>query len=229
MSQTRTSRGRPSTWLGETRLVSSTDLHPNPWNVNKLNAFQFGKLLESIRKYGFFDPILVRACVLHGDFEIIGGEHRWEACNQLGILTVPVIVMDVDDTAARKISLIDNELHGQADPNSLSSLLRDLMDRDPSDILTGLPYTPDILTSLTGFKPLPDLPAAPPPNQPGGTPLPPAGGAAPDKWVERTYRMPQSVAEVLDQALARAREQLSDDAQPFEALEILAAEFLASA
>jgi hypothetical protein len=227
MSPTRTSRGQSSTWLGETRLVPTTELHPNGWNINKLNAFQFGKLLESIRKFGFFDPVLVRQCVLHPDFEIIGGEHRWEACNQLGILTIPVIVMDLDDTAARKVSLIDNELHGQADAASLSTLLRDLMDRDPSDILTGLPYTPDILTSLTGFRPLPDLPAAPSAPRPDVSP-PPAGGAAADRWVERTYRMPQSVADVLDEALARAREHLDDDAKDFEALEILAAEFLAS-
>jgi hypothetical protein len=225
MSPTRTSRGRPSTYRADT--VARTSIHPNTWNVNRLNAFGYAKLLESMREYGFFDPILVRKCVLHGDLEIIGGEHRWRAAGDLSIDTVPVMIIEVDDRTARKISIIDNELHGQADPRALGDLLRDLMETGPEDILTALPYTDEILASLVGMKPLPPLPAAPLPAQPGSPPSQ-AGGAAGERWVERTYRMPESVAEVLDQALARARVNLIDDAKDFEALEVIAAEYLAS-
>ena len=230
MSQTRTPRGRPSTSIAETIAVPIISLHPNSWNVNKLNAFQYAKLLESIQTYGFWDPILARACVLHGDYEIIGGEHRWRAATQLNYDVLPVVVREMDDTIARKISLIDNELHGQADPITLGALLREIMEKEgPVEVLRGLPFTDDILRSLAGLTPLPPMLAASPP--PGSTPQ--AESAAPtERWVERTYRMPASVAQVLDDAIERARmNELNSTGQaiePFQALEVLAAEYLAS-
>src|SRR5688572_7482338 len=139
MSQTPTSAGPPSTFLGETVLVPRDRLHPNPWNVNKQNAFQYAKLLESIDQYGFIDPILARQCPVHQkDLEIIGGEHRWQAAGDLlakhpQLAMLPTVVRDMDDTTARKISLIDNELHGQADPVKLGDLLKDLLKADPVD------------------------------------------------------------------------------------------------
>jgi hypothetical protein len=50
-----------------------------------------------------------------------------------------------------------------------------------------------------------------------------------ERWVERTYRVPVSVAEVLDQALAKAKMAFSDtlDHSDAECLEVIAAEFLA--
>jgi len=230
MSQTRTPRGRPSSSIAEITPVAITDLHPNSWNVNRLNAFQYAKLVESIQTYGFWDPILARKCVLHGDYEIIGGEHRWRAATQLNYAVLPVVVREMDDTIARKISLIDNELHGQADPVSLGSLLREIMEQEgPVDVLRGLPFTDDILRSLTGFTPLPPVPTAQPPS---GSPPPQTGEAVAEKWVERTYRMPASVAQVLDDALEKVKmNELGSSGQAietFQALEVLAAEYLAS-
>ena len=230
MSQTRASRGRPSTSIAEITPVSITDLHPNPWNVNRLNAFQYAKLVESIQTYGFWDPILARKCVLHGDYEIVGGEHRWRAAGQLNYDVLPVVVREMDDVIARKISLIDNELHGQADPITLGALLREIMEQEgPVEVLRGLPYTDDILRSLTGFPPIPSVPSAAPPP---GAPSPRADGAPAEKWVERTYRMPESVAQVIDDAVEKVKmNELGSTGQAietFQALEVLAAEYLAS-
>jgi len=230
MSQTRTSRGRPSSSIAETIAIPIGDLHPNSWNVNKLNAFQYAKLIESIQTYGFWDPILARKCVLHGDYEIVGGEHRWRAAGQLNYDMLPVIVREMDDVIARKISVIDNELHGQADPVTLGALLREIMEQEgPVEVLRGLPFTDDILRSLTGFSPLPSVPTMPAPS---GAPSPQTGIVASEKWVERTYRMPEGVAQVLDDAIEKAKtNELGTTGQAietFQALEVLAAEYLAS-
>jgi len=186
------------------------------------------KVTSSIETYGFWDPILARRCVLHGDFEIIGGEHRWKAAKQLGYEVLPVVVREMDDVTARKISVIDNELHGQADPLSLGELLREIMAQEgPVDVLRGLPYTDDIFKSLTGLSPLPAAPTSAPPVAASA----PAGGAA-DPWVERTYRMPSSVAQVIDDAVSKAQaDELGSSGKAieiFQALEIIAAEYLAS-
>jgi ParB-like chromosome segregation protein Spo0J len=232
MSPTRTSRGQPSTWVAESRLYPYSEFHPNSWNVNHMNAFQYAKLLESITEYGFTDPILARTCVLHGDLEIIGGKHRWNAAGDLGLTELPAVVKDMDDRTARKLSLIDNELHGQADPKALGDLLKDLLEGDDvEDMLKGLPYTDDILKSLTGFSSLPPLPAALLPPTGDGL-LPDTGGSAVEKWVERTYRMPADVAAVIDDALTKAKAELKaqagTDIGDFQALEVIAAEYLAS-
>lgn len=231
MSPTRTSPQRSNAFLGETEDLPRTSLHPNTWNVNRLNAFGFSKLLESITEFGFIDPILARACPYHADYEIIGGKHRWDAAEVLGIDVLPVIIVALDDAKARRLSLIDNELHGQADPVALGSMLKELLDDlGAEELLRGLPYTEDILAGILGFDPLPSLPAAPV-LPPAGASLPPPGGAV-DRWVERTYRMPESVAGVLDDALDQAkaaiRAETGKEPEVFQALEVISAEYLAS-
>lgn len=211
----------------EIAWVHREQLHPNEWNPNKMTAFIYAKAHESIAEHGFFDPLLVRP---HPEpamgYQIIDGEHRWMVGSDLGMDMFPVIIRDVDDVTARKLTLIANELHGQADPAKVSFLLKDLLDAGtPEEILRGLPFTEDILRSFLGFDPLPSLPPAPePPVQP------PDGGSGTGRWVERTYRMPTEAAEVLDQAIERAKAEAStgSDVEPWQALEMIAADFLAS-
>jgi len=223
MSPTPAEARRSNGFLAETRLVPHGTIHPNDWNVNRLNAFGYAKLMESMAEYGFTDPLLVRQCPKHVDYEIIGGEHRWKAARDLGIITIPVVVIGADDATARKLSIIDNELHGQADPVGLGSLLKDLLDQGSlDDLMVGLPFTEEILSGFIGFDPMPPVTPAhlPPVSDDSG------GGAGEERWVERTYRMPAPVADVLDDALARARE--GEDIPDWQALERVAAEFLAS-
>lgn len=230
MSRSRVVEPASAGFLAETRLVPIGELHPNSWNVNRLNAFQYAKLLESMTEFGFIDPLLARPCPVHPDFEIVGGEHRWRAARELGYVELPVIIRQMTDPIARKISLIDNELHGQADPVELGSLLRELNSSfDGSELLIGLPFTGEILAGFLDYSSLPTLPAVSPDTPPSDSPAEvDAAGKGEERWVERTYRMPASVAAVLDDALARARVNLDPDAKDFEALEILAAEYLAS-
>lgn len=47
-----------------------------------------------------------------------------------------------------------------------------------------------------------------------------------DPWVERVFRMPRASAEVLDEAIRKVQEQDGAD-QPWQALEMIAADFLA--
>lgn len=198
--------------------LRADQIHPNPWNPNKQNAFQYAKLLESIEKYGFIDPLLVRSDEL--DYQIIGGEHRYRAGIDLGMDEFPCIIREVNDADARTLTLIDNELHGQADPTAVGELLREILDEESiEDLLVGLPYTEEILSAFIGqpssLLPPPELSVSPP-----------TGGEPTEGWVERTYRMPKSVAGVIDEAIRKAKAQPTDP--DFAALEVIAAEFLAS-
>ena len=95
--------------------VEVARLRPNPWNTNSVGAQNFEKLKGSIEKLGFFKPILARE-LDGGQFEILGGEHRWRAAMEQGISTVPVIsVGKISDLVAKQMSLVDNERYGEDD------------------------------------------------------------------------------------------------------------------
>ncbi|MBL6734941.1 MAG: ParB/RepB/Spo0J family partition protein [Shewanellaceae bacterium] len=65
------------------------------------------ELSQSIKSQGLIQPIVVRA--LGGNrYEIIAGERRWHACQQLQMATVPCLVRDIDDHAAMTMALIEN-------------------------------------------------------------------------------------------------------------------------
>jgi ParB/RepB/Spo0J family partition protein len=53
-------------------------LTPNPWNPNQMDDEQYGKALNSIREFGFVDPVTVRE-LGNDTYQIIDGEHRWRA------------------------------------------------------------------------------------------------------------------------------------------------------
>lgn len=65
------------------------------------------ELSQSIQSQGLIQPIVVRAI---GDsrYEIIAGERRWHACQQLRMTTVPCLVREIDDQAAMTMALIEN-------------------------------------------------------------------------------------------------------------------------
>lgn len=72
----------------------------------RMDPASIEELAESIKSQGVLQPILVRS--LDDGFEIIAGERRWRAARLAGLEEVPVVVHDVDDSAAMAISLIEN-------------------------------------------------------------------------------------------------------------------------
>ncbi len=203
----------------EVHYIEPHRIHVNPWNPNKMNGFMYGKAIESIRRSGFIDPITVRD-VGPDNFQIIDGEHRYRAGVDLGLPLIPVISLgEMTDEDAKKLTVVLNELRGQALPGDMGDLLKDLIGNASfEEILDELPYTEDMLRGLTELPALPTLPEeAEKPNEPER------------RWVERLYRMPPAAAEVLDDAITKAKEQHpGTDVEDWQALEWVAAEFLAS-
>jgi ParB family chromosome partitioning protein len=64
------------------------------------------ELVDSIREHGIIQPLIVRRV---GDrYELIAGERRWRAAQELGLAQVPVIVRSASDLEVLELSLIEN-------------------------------------------------------------------------------------------------------------------------
>ena len=116
--------------LCEYETVGIHTIRPHPRNPRKGDV---DLIEESINENGFFDPIGVQKSTGF----IIDGNHRWKAAKKLGMETVPVVWLDVDDTRAMKIMLVANK------SNDLASYDDDLL----NEMLSELNETGDLVGS----------------------------------------------------------------------------------
>lgn len=118
-------------------------LHENTWNPNQQSDRVFAAEIESIKRFGFIDPITVRKHPSkRGAYEIIDGAHRYRALTQMGYdKPVPVNVIKVTDAEAKQLTIVLNETRGEADPFDLSRLLNELRDDvSVDDLFAVMPF-----------------------------------------------------------------------------------------
>ena len=81
------------------------------------------ELADSISAQGVIQPIVVRP--LADGYELIAGERRWRAAQLAGLHEIPVIVRDLDNTAAAAVALIENMQREDLNPlEEATALLR---------------------------------------------------------------------------------------------------------
>lgn len=77
-------------------------------------------LAASIRAQGIVQPLVVRS--IGGErYEIVAGERRWRAAQQLKLATVPAVIRVLDERAAMAVALVENIQ--RADLNALEEAL----------------------------------------------------------------------------------------------------------
>ena len=94
------------------KIVSINDLYEfkdNPYRVKDNEEMQ--DLIDSIKKYGIIEPLIVRKRD-KGGYEIISGHRRKYACVKAGIKQVPVLIRDMDKNLA-VITVVDSNLQRQ--------------------------------------------------------------------------------------------------------------------
>ncbi len=92
--------------LSEIRIENLKAFENNPFIFREDTAFDL--LVESIANLGVLTPIIVRS-LDDGNYEIISGHRRAEACRRLGIETIPCIVKELTRDEATVI-LVDLNL-----------------------------------------------------------------------------------------------------------------------
>jgi ParB-like nuclease family protein len=198
--------------------VGVDQLKPNSWNANQMSRERYRKELASIRRWGLVSPIIVRT-VPGGALEIIDGEHRWLGAKELGLKEVPIWdIGRIADPEAKQLSIVLNELRGEPDPEKLGFLLRDLLTSETTEsLLEVLPWDEREFAKLAELEQFDWNDLEEPPK-----------GTDNREWVERIYRMPHEVAEVVDQALEKGKREIDGKSTDWQALEVVAANYLAS-
>lgn len=92
--------------LSEIQIEKLKSFENNPFIFREDTAFDL--LIESITTLGVLTPIIVRS-LDDGNYEIISGHRRAEACKRLGIETIPCIVKELTRDEATVI-LVDLNL-----------------------------------------------------------------------------------------------------------------------
>jgi ParB family chromosome partitioning protein len=105
--------GRPAAPLPEVspgdnvHRVDLDSVSPSPLQPRKeFAADALQELVDSIREHGIIQPLIVRQA--NGRHELIAGERRWRAAQELGLAQVPVIIRSANDLEVLELSLIEN-------------------------------------------------------------------------------------------------------------------------
>src|SRR5882762_4002616 len=73
------------------------------------------ELIDSIRQHGIIQPLIVRLAAaspsggaqVGARFELIAGERRWRAAQEIGLATLPAILRTANDLEVLELSLIE--------------------------------------------------------------------------------------------------------------------------
>ena len=82
------------------------------------------ELIDSIRQHGIIQPLIVRLAPASPSgggqagnrFELIAGERRWRAAQEVGLSQVPVIMRSASDLEVLELSLIENLQRADLNP-----------------------------------------------------------------------------------------------------------------
>lgn len=92
---------------GALREIPVGAIHPNPFQPRReFDEDALGELAQSINTSGLLQPIVVRSN--GASYELVAGERRWRAVQQLGWPRIPAVVKEVDDQSLLTLALIEN-------------------------------------------------------------------------------------------------------------------------
>src|SRR6266403_1228758 len=72
------------------------------------------ELIDSIRQHGIIQPLIIRQAGAR--FELIAGERRWRAAQEIGLTEVPAIIRTANDLEVLELSLIVNLQRADLNP-----------------------------------------------------------------------------------------------------------------
>src|SRR5438094_2061739 len=116
--------------IGTPTVTARTDVAESGERVHQISLAKIGpstfqprkdfrhealqELIDSIRQRGIIQPVIVRQAGTR--FELIAGERRWRAAQEVGLASVPAIVRTANDLEVLELSLIENLQRADLNP-----------------------------------------------------------------------------------------------------------------
>ncbi|MFC6011637.1 ParB/RepB/Spo0J family partition protein [Nocardia lasii] len=112
------------------REVAAELIVPNPKQPRQhFEEEALAELVHSIREFGLMQPIVVRRVEPGVDkFQLVMGERRWRACQEVGLATIPAIIRDTDDSAMLRDALLENIHRVQLNPLEEAAAYQQLLE-----------------------------------------------------------------------------------------------------
>ena len=128
----------------EYRLIPVTSCDLLRRNPQYLTEKQMTALKTSIQRDGFLVPILVRRA-RSGRYEVISGNHRFLAAQELGLQEIPAVVVALTKKQTQRIAVNLNTIHGDPEASLLAPYLTEMIDLD------GIYLDDSLIQSLVEF------------------------------------------------------------------------------
>lgn len=109
---TRTDAAEPGERVHQINLASIVPSALQPRKNFGREALQ--ELIDSIRQHGIIQPLIVRE--VGARFELIAGERRWRAAQEIGLTEVPALIRSANDLEVLELSLIENLQRADLNP-----------------------------------------------------------------------------------------------------------------
>lgn len=111
-------------------LLELDRIKPNRLNPRfDINIEKLNELADSIRQVGLLEPIIVRP--IGDEFEVVVGERRYRASQQVGLLQVPAIVRNITDEQVIELNLIENVQREDLNAVEKGNCCRQLLEKYP--------------------------------------------------------------------------------------------------
>jgi ParB family chromosome partitioning protein len=137
--------------LTEILEIPIEELNEATWNANFMDEDTTTRLRESIKRYGLIQNLVVRK-MSAGVYEVLSGNQRLKITREMGFLSVPCVVVELDDARARLLAQALNHIHGDDDLGLRADLIRNVLNTLPaSEILDLLPETANSLNALASM------------------------------------------------------------------------------
>lgn len=113
--------------------VAISRLRGSDYNPRRISPDDLEALKKSIREYGLVDPIIANDRTTDNGWKkadlglvVVGGHQRLRAATELGIASVPVVVLSLTEKREKVLNLALNNVGGDFDTRALAVLLKDL-------------------------------------------------------------------------------------------------------